>query len=341
MSQRTRYFMIGSALVIVLGLGVGAVAYYNGNLPLTGRGGPAEFAYLPADVNGVAYANVTTIMNSQFTQRLRQVLPTGDEKTKLQAELGIDIERDIDSVVAGTVGFGPDEHGLVLVRGRFNTGHLEALAVQHGGTAQEYKGKKLITFENSPYAHVGGGAGDQVGHSAVAFLEGGLLAFGDRVAIERAIDASATRQNVTGNADLMKLVGEVQAGSDAWVVGNFEAISRSKTLPTEVATHLPAVQWFAVSANFNGGVNGTVRAEARDEKAAEELKAVVNGALAAGRLVSGQDKRIEAMLNALQVSGMGKSVTISFTVPPEILDIINGVAAAKHLSDGSGTKVKK
>jgi hypothetical protein len=47
------------------------------------------------------------------------------------------------------------------------------------------------------------------------------------------------------------------------------------------------------------------------------------------------------MLNALQVSGMGKSVTLSFTVPPEILDIINGVAAAKHLGDDSGTKVKK
>ena len=338
MSQRTRYFMIGSALVIVFGLGVGAVAYYNGNLPLKTRGGPEEFAYLPADVNGVAYANVTTIMNSQFTQRLRQVLPTGDEKTKLQAELGIDIERDIDSVVAGTVGFGPDEHGLVLVRGRFNTGHLEALAVQHGGTAQEYKGKKLIVFDSAyPHAPVIGSEH----HGTVAFLEAGLLAFGDRVAIERAIDANATRQNVTSNGDLMKLVGEVQAGSDAWVVGNFEAISKSKTLPTDVASHLPAVQWFAVSANFNGGINGTVRAEARDDKAAEELRAVVNGALAAGRLVSGQDKRIEAMLNALQVSGMGKSVTISFTVPPEILDIINGVAAAKHLSDGSGTKVKK
>ena len=72
MSQRTRYFMIGSALVIVFGLGVGAVAYYNGNLPLKARGGPEEFAYLPADVNAVAFANVATIMNSQFTQKLRQ-----------------------------------------------------------------------------------------------------------------------------------------------------------------------------------------------------------------------------------------------------------------------------
>ena len=71
-----------------------------------------------------------------------------------------------------------------------------------------------------------------------------------------------------------------------------------------------------------------------DEKSGEELRAVVNGVLAAGRLVSGQDKRIEAMLNAMQVSGTGKTASVAFTIPPEILDIINGVAAMKHLNEG-------
>ena len=144
MSQRTRYFLIGSVVVVILGLGVGAVAYYNGNLPLKSRTGPEEFSYLPADVNAVAFANVGAIMSSPFTQKLRQVLPTGEEKAKIQEALGLDIERDIDSVVAGGNGAGPAEKGIVLVRGRFNTGHLEALALQHGGRAQEDKGKKLI-----------------------------------------------------------------------------------------------------------------------------------------------------------------------------------------------------
>jgi hypothetical protein len=332
MSQRTRYFLIGSALVMILGLGVGAVAYYNGNLPLKSTAGPEEFAYLPANVTGVAYANVGVIMSSQFTEKLRQVLPTGEEKAKLQAELGLDIERDIDSVIAGSTGTGPGEHGVVLVRGRFNQGHLEALALQHGGVAEDYNGKKLIVFggtelqprDPKPLAH----------HpfSTLAFLETGLLAFGDRTAIQRAIDANASRENVTKNTDMMRLIGEVQAGSDAWVVGNFEAIRQGA--PTEIQQHIPAVQWFAVSINVNGGLNGVLRADARDDKAGEELRAVVNGALAAGRLVSGQDKRIEAMLNAVQVTGTGRTAAVSFTVPPEVLDIINGVAAMKNLHEG-------
>lgn len=330
MSQRTRYFLIGSAVVVILGLGVGAVAYYNGNLPLKSRLGPEEFSYLPADVNAVAFANVGAIMNSPFTQKLRQVLPTGEEKAKIQEALGLDIERDIDSVIAGGNGAGPAEKGIVMVRGRFNTGHLEALALQHGGRAQEYQGKKLIVFGDENRDPVPG----RHPFAALAFLEPNLLAFGERSAIEGAIDTKTTGQDVTKNADLMKLVGEVQAGSDSWVVGNFAAIRQGANVPPEVQKHIPAVQWFALSANLNGGVNGVIRAEAVDEKSGEELRAVVNGVLAAGRLVSGQDKRIEAMLNAMQVSGTGKTASIAFTIPPEILDIINGVAAMKHLNEG-------
>lgn len=332
MSHRTRYFLIGSAFVMILGLGVGAVAYYNGNLPLKLKAGPEEFAYLPANVTGVAYANVGAIMSSQFTEKLRQVLPTGEEKAKLQAEFGLDIERDIDSVIAGSTGAGPGEHGVVLVRGRFNQGHLEALALQHGGVAEDYNGKKLIVFGGTELQPRDPNPLARHPFSTLAFLEAGLLAFGDRTAIQRAIDANASRENVTKNTDMMRLIGEVQAGSDAWVVGNFEAIRQGA--PTEIQQHIPAVQWFAVSINVNGGLNGVLRADARDDKAGEELRAVVNGALAAGRLVSGQDKRIEAMLNAVQVTGTGKTAAVSFTVPPEVLDIINGVAAMKNLHEG-------
>ena len=38
-----------------------------------------------------------------------------------------------------------------------------------------------------------------------------------------------------------------------------------------------------------------------------------------------------AMLNAIQPTGVGKTVGISFTLPPEIIDIINGVAGLNNL----------
>ncbi len=106
MTRSTRYFLVGSALVITLGLGTGLLAYYNGNLPLglSGRSADVELAYLPADSAAVGFADVHAIMNSEFRQKLRQVLPTGEELGKFKDELGVDIERDIDTVSAAYLG---------------------------------------------------------------------------------------------------------------------------------------------------------------------------------------------------------------------------------------------
>jgi len=60
MSSRTRYFLIGSSLVVVVGLCTGLVAYYNGSAPGSSTARLPELAYLPADASAVAYADVRT-----------------------------------------------------------------------------------------------------------------------------------------------------------------------------------------------------------------------------------------------------------------------------------------
>src|SRR5256885_15924670 len=101
MTKRTRYFMFGAGLVLLMAVGTGLVAFYNGGLPmLRSTSGPQDLAYLPSGASAVAFANVHDIMNSEFRQKIRQVLPTGEEKDKLLQDTGIDLEHDIDTVVA-------------------------------------------------------------------------------------------------------------------------------------------------------------------------------------------------------------------------------------------------
>ena len=335
MSRRTRNFLIGSSLVLVVGLCTGLVAYYSGGLPLGAASAPDDFAYMPSDTSAVAYADVRAIMNSEFRKKLKAALPTGEEQEKLKAETGIDVEHDIDTVIAGFTGDEATPGGaVVLVRGRFNDSDIEFRARQHGATVEEYRGKRLVLMRHEarqqPVPGRDGVAGDR-STGGLAFLEPGLLALGEVSAIKRAIDARATKANVTANTEMMSFVEQVQGGSNAWVVGKFDALSKTADLPAEIQAKIPAVQWFAVSANVNGGLSGTVRAEARDEKAAEDLRAVVGGALAAGRLMSGQDQRATAMLNSLQLTGTGKTVAIAFTLPPDVLDMLGGIAAAKGM----------
>src|ERR1043165_10286809 len=100
MTRGTRNFLVGPAAVVVLGLGTGLLAFYNGGLTLMGsRGVAGELSYLPADATAVAYADVHAIMTSEFRQKLRQVLPTGEELGHIKAELGVDIEKDIDTEI--------------------------------------------------------------------------------------------------------------------------------------------------------------------------------------------------------------------------------------------------
>lgn len=335
MTRRTRYFMTGSAVIVGLGLCTGLVAYYNGELPLfRSRVGPEELAYVPADATGVAYANVREIMNSDFHQKLQQsAMPKGQGKEELFNQTGIDIEHDIDSVVAASnanLGSHTALPGIVLIRGRFDEGRIETLIRQHNGTVEEYNGKRLLIVAHNPS---GGPQGP-----CLTFPETGLALLGDTATVKRAIDTRATRENVTGNAELMKFVIRMDGmGNTAWAVGGLDAFASNANLPPHIKDSIPNVQWIAVSAHINGGVNGMVHAEARDDKAAEDLRAVVNGAIAAARLMGGKDQRLDALVNSLQLSGTGKDVQLAFVVPPEVL---NAAVGLKGLHDHTPTPEK-
>lgn len=331
MTTGTRYFLGGSALIVLLGLGSGLVAYYKGDLPLfRSRVGPEELAYVPADATGLAYANVREIMNSEFRQKLRSVLPTGEGKDEFFNQTGIDLEHDISSVVAAAAAKGdPSDHGLFLIRGVFDEGRIELLIRQHEGTVEDYKGKRLLLAR-----HTGSGTPGGPG-PCVTFAETGLALIGTEATVKRALDTRASHEDIRSNGELMKLVAQLDGvGNTVWAVGGLDAVTGNPNVPAQVRDQLPGIQWVAVSAHVNGGVTGQVRAQAKDDKAAADLRAVVNGAMAAGRLIGGKDPKVDTFLNSLQLSGSGKDIDLAFAVPPDMLDMINGVAGAKRHLEG-------
>ena len=331
MTSKTRYFMGGSAAILVAGLGTGLIAYYGGGFPSlsASRTGPSELSYVPAEAGVVAFANVREVMDSQLRQRLKLVLPQEQGQKEFQAETGIDIEHDIDYVVAAMTAPDAgvsDPNGLVVARGRFNTTQLESLARSHGGVLEEYKGKRLIK------AAAVQADGTTVNHSKtviLAFLEPGLVAIGSEAAIKGAIDAQLSAHSITSNNEMMELIADIDQGNNAWAVGRFDAIANQAKMPAEIASRMPAVKTFAVMTHIDGGVTGSVRAETKDDASAENLRQVVQGMLALGRM-SG-DPKATALLNSMQLSGTGKSVRLSFAVPSEVLDMI----PLKSLHDGA------
>lgn len=320
MTARTRYFAIASLLVLTVGLGTGLVAYYVGLSPFPQDVGPDELRLVPANVSLVAVADVRHIMTSPIRDKLRSILPLhGDGQRELQNHTGINIETDIDRVVAAFTE-APDSaagHGsaLVLARGRFDVVKIEAIMREHGGRVEDYRGKRLIE------------GAERSGHPAVSvvFLEPGLLGVGTSSLVRSAVDLSGGGANVTSNDELMSLIRELGAGN-AWAVGRFDALASRAQLPAGVSANLPAVSWFSASATVDSGITGVLRAETRDEQAASALRDVVRGVLSLARLQAPTQPELQQLLGSLQLAGTGKTVALSFEIPASVFDAL----AARH-----------
>lgn len=315
MTRRTRLFLLVAAGILVIGLGTGLVASYVGlqNLTLIGGKGPAEFAYVPVDARMVAYANVRDVMNSELRRKIDAIHPGGDGAKSFQEHTGIDVEKDIDYVIASASGMQADREGappLVLARGRFDPVRIEGLARQEGASIEDYKGTRLLTREEF----------------GLAFVEPGLVAVGGPDAVRRAIDTKAARgQNATDNDELMRLVRGVDDGT-VWAVARFDELAASR-LPKDVASKLPAISWFSAKGIINGGVEAQVRAEARDDMAAQDLREVIRGFMALARMQSGGQPGIAEFINSLQLGGQGKTVSLAFSLPPSVLDALGAMRA--------------
>ena len=314
MTRSTRYFFAGSAAVLAAGLCTGLVAYYGGGFQaLSASTGPIELRYVPPVAAVIAYADVGAIMNSELRLRIKEAMPMHQQgQEEFAKETGIDIERDIQYVVAAvTPG---TKSALLVARGNFNFTILENLAVEHGGVVETYREKKLISKTNDSTDGPRGGT--------LAFLEPGLVAIGDTDTVKRAIDAQLTAQSIIGNDEMMTFVKDIEAGNNAWAVGRFDVLTAHAKLPEHIARQIPPVKWFAAAGHINGGVSGMVRVEANDDEAAELFRRQVNGALAFGEMVGRSDPRASAVLKTVQMSGTGKTVQLSFTLPGELLQMV-------------------
>lgn len=315
MNSKTRYFVLTAFGILALGLTTGLVASLAGGLPvaLSRAAGPDDLSYVPAQAVAVAYANVQEVMASELRQRLKKLEPDTADRDDFETKTGVNIERDIDSVVAamltGAEGADHDSRPLVVARGRFDPVRIEGLAREHGGAVEDYQGVRVISH-----------SGD--GHTmAVGFIESGAVAVGSVEAVRGAIDAKRSGRSVLSNTELMRLVGDLDS-SNAWVVGRFDAMAGKAGFPSELQSRVPALSWFSAAGHLNGGITGTFKAEAKDDEAATNLRDMLRGVMAMAKLQAGDKPAIKAMVDSLQLGGEGKTVAVAFSVSAEVFDAL-------------------
>lgn len=330
-NKKTRYFVAVASAILAIGLGTGLVASYMG-MPVSvfsSAAGPDELQYVPADAAVVAYANVRDVMNSQFRQRFKAMEPSQDEKNQFEEKTGLNFEQDVDSVIAAVMpkdnlATNPAGAFLILAKARYQPARLEALAIEHGAEVTEYQGKRLITHREND-------ANGVAGHDDMAFgfVEADLVAFGSLASVKASIDAHASNRNIVSNNDMMKLVNEID-NANAWAVGRFDAIASKAGIPSELASAMPQISWFSAAGHVNGGVSGTFKAETKDDATAQNLRDVMRGFLAMAKMQAGSKPGMQQLADSLVLSGDGKNVALSFSIPTEVLDVLEGMAKGRH-----------
>src|SRR5262249_43135444 len=154
--------------------------------------------YVPANAALVAFADVHQVMTSDTRQRLRNALPDmPNGQHEFQDQTGIDIERDVDRVVAFIgqrmiEGRSVPAEAMVLARGRFDQVRIESLVREHGGVVEDYKGRRVISVAPDL-------PDPQAGRSSIslAFLEPGVVAVGTSDMVRGAVDLKDGGASIT------------------------------------------------------------------------------------------------------------------------------------------------
>ena len=336
MSRRTRYVALASGGVLAVGLCGGLLAYLNRD---AARGAASsalpELAFVPPHATALAFADMRAVMSSELRERISRFAPDGVGREQLERQLGLDIERDIDRVLAYWVpetdadaggdadagvgagaGRGDGSSGLALFRGRLDAGRLEAVARRGGAEVTEEDGARIVN------RHVEG-----AGSLAMAFLEPGLAAVGELAAVRSAVRRGSRGTGIDADAEMMRLLGRVDPRSNFWAVGRFGDAGLLGWVPEQVSARLPPVTAFAVQGRVNGGVSLSLAVEGRDDAAAQSLRDVVRGFVALAQLQTFGDPAVQAILDSLQTGGEGTAVTLTVRVPAEAIDLLLSMVA--------------
>lgn len=351
MTVRTRYFAIVSLLVVGVGLSTGLVAYYVGfpTSAFAGSDGPDELRYLPATSTVIAFANVHEVMTSELRQHFREsVLQSAQEngQREFQEQTGINIETDIDRVVAGldVSGGGTNGQGtgVVLARGRFDEVRIEALMREHGAHVDAYKGKRLITAEQklpaAPDPTLVIPAIPPVPQTpqtfSLTFVEPGLVALGTTALVQHVVDLhSGPGESALTNDGLMERVKALGNGN-VWAVGRFDVLRARAKIPDAVADRIPPITWFAVSGRIDSGLQAALSAETRDEESAKNLRDVVRGFLALAKLQASSKPEYQRFVDSLELSGTGNKVALSVDVPAQVFEALRAALPKPPTQEG-------
>jgi hypothetical protein len=318
---RSRAVVLGSTLVVVVGVLAAVGALYLSPARAAVGPLPAEGLILPADTRFVVGLDVRRLVASEvYTSSAGRRSMRPEAFAELEAKTGLNPERDLDQVViAGgpSAVTGSQAPGLVLVSGRFDRYKLSRAmeTARKDVTWKDHQGTTVYLFREG-----------RKGADAAAFLDDDTLVFGSQAAVEATIGSRAGgKAPLRTNASLMALLERVKPGSTFWMVGDQSLLANlPKSVPAPggdgSGLELPSVRNLVVTGDLDPQIALEATAETADEAAAKNLADVVRGLMALAALQGNQKPELKELASAVSVTTQANQVHVSARIPHALFE---------------------
>jgi hypothetical protein len=308
-----------SALALLLAL-AGTLVYG------AAAAGPRDaLSLVPLDATSVGFVRVADLRTNPFQLRIFEEtdkLSADGEAARFLEEAGLNLRQDVDDIVVCAVSDSTPRGILLLAEGRFDPKKLSAAVAKRGAEPRVAPGGNYFRLSGSS-----NGSREDRHPGAVAFVDARTVLAGSEPAVVSALWARAS--GGTGFASgqgLGRELRRVDPSSTAWALVDVAKWRPARPIRSDspaagVVSTLKSVTLVTFQATVQGdALSLKATGLSPDEETRGLLEDALRGLTAAWRL-SAQEKSPElvAAIRKIQVSRDGEGVTISGTVPGELL----------------------
>jgi hypothetical protein len=288
-------------------------------LALASPAGAADVdKFLPEDTAFVTSINVKQIVASPLfkeygEKRLRELLKSQDEASRILEDLGFDPFKDLDSITTAGASVGPESKPYIIAHGKFNLAKFSAKAEEaakdHGDLLKIQKDSGHTFYEVTPPAGDTLFVGLVDGHTLVAAVDKGFV-------VQSFARAGEKESKV--KKEIRDLVEKVDSNLSMWAAVPGTTLSQSELGKDEQAKKI---------VDKIDGVIGSIAID-KDIKLSAALTA--GSADNAKQLSEGLTVHLESFKKMIQM----------FPTPPEFQPLINLANDIKVSVQGSAVAIK-
>ncbi len=270
--------------------------------------GKAALKVAPKETTGVVAINIERIKTSPVYKTLMTALSADAEFQKALKEakdkIGLDLEKDINSIVILLPANVAEGQMLVVASGNFDQAKITAAAKAEGGV-EETVGDQVIIK-------------DKDGQGAVTFA-GGLVLFGTLPMVKSALSSGGA----IASGGVSKLMSAVDTSKDLWVAMEVPASLKGLD-PT-----LKDINSVTASLDLSAGLGLKLAVDTTSADQAKKLAEMANAGLAqAGKDPTVASIGLAAAVGRTKIAAAGSAINVDISITSAELEAIQKTISA-------------